>query len=387
VSTQCPECGFDLELGKACRVCGYLPGAAGAKARPSSGEPVRRPLRQRSYVAFIASAVGLLILLGTLIMLDRKSRLDDAATASPVSAAPVVAAPGPATDTALAPAPGVIAPASVAFDVTARTEHPPTTDKGSFVAWMMERTDQKPKYLEAKWDRAQVLLKLRYITHDRLLEAFLRTPREYFCRDPRRAYDNAALPIRYGQTISGPHMVSRMTDWLDPHPAQKVLEIGTGSGYQSALLSEMVNHVYSIEIVEPLALETDGIYKKYEPKYPEYRNIHRKVDDGYYGWPEYAPFDRIIVTCGIDHVPPELLRQLSPEGVMVIPVGPPSGQTILRITKHVSPDGSVSLDREDIYQGKHKEVFVPFTSKTGRHSSGGGTAGSSSAGDGTGGAQ
>ena len=156
-----------------------------------------------------------------------------------------------------------------------------------------------------------------------------------------------------------------MTDYLDPQPGQKVLEIGTGSGYQSAVLSELSNHVYTIEIVDPLARETDAIYRAHEAKYPEFRNIHRKIDDGYYGWPEHAPFDRIIVTCGIDHVPPELLRELAPEGIMVIPVGPPSGQTILRIVKHVDADGTVSLDREDIFQGKRRQIFVPFTSKDG----------------------
>ena len=202
-------------------------------------------------------------------------------------------------------------------------------------------------------------------TRTRILEAVLRAPREFFCRDTRRAYDDAVLPIGYGQTISGPHMVARMTDYLDPLPEHKVLEIGTGSGYQSAVLSELSNHVYTIEIVEPLARETDAIYRAHETRYPEYRNIHRRVDDGYLGWPEHAPFDRIIVTCGIDHVPPELLRELAPEGIMVIPVGPPSGQTILRIVKHVGADGAVSLDREDIFQGKRRQIFVPFTSKQG----------------------
>jgi protein-L-isoaspartate(D-aspartate) O-methyltransferase len=89
------------------------------------------------------------------------------------------------------------------------------------------------------------------------------------------------------------------------------------------------------------------------------------VDDGYYGWEEYAPFDRIIVTCGIDHVPPALIKQLAPGGIMVIPIGPPSGQTILRIIKKVDPDGTVNLEREDIYHGKHKQIFVPFTAHGG----------------------
>jgi protein-L-isoaspartate(D-aspartate) O-methyltransferase len=230
---------------------------------------------------------------------------------------------------------------------------------------MVQHTDQKAKFLKARWDRAQIIQRLGNYTHDRVREAFLLTPREYFARDPRRAYENAVLPIGYGQTISGPHLVSRMTDYLDPQPEQKVLEIGTGSGYQSALLSEISNHVFTIEIVEKLARETDAIYRRLEPRYPEYRNIKRKVDDGYYGWEEYAPFDRIIVTCGIDHVPPALIRQLAPGGIMVIPIGPPSGQTILRIIKKVAADGTVSLEREDIYHGKKKQIFVPFTARGG----------------------
>jgi protein-L-isoaspartate(D-aspartate) O-methyltransferase len=146
-----------------------------------------------------------------------------------------------------------------------------------------------------------------------------------------------------------------------------VLEIGTGSGYQSAFLAELSNFVYTIEIVEPLAKDTDAIYNNRQVSYPQYKNIRRKVDDGYYGWEEHAPFDRIIVTCGIDHIPPPLLKQLAPQGIMVIPVGPPSGQTILAITKKTAPDGVVSLVREDIYAGTSTkgDVFVPFTAKDG----------------------
>jgi protein-L-isoaspartate(D-aspartate) O-methyltransferase len=233
---------------------------------------------------------------------------------------------------------------------------------------MLSHTNQGENYLKARWDRAKIILGAESIKNQRVLEAFLLTPREYFCRDPRRAYESAALPIGYGQTISGPHMVARMTDYLNPEPYHKVLEIGTGSGYQSAVLSELSNHVYTIEIVSALGRETDGIYLKHLDRFPEYANIIRKIDDGYYGWPEYAPFDRIIVTCGIDHIPPELLRQLAPDGIMVIPVGPPSGQTIIRIVKRVTDDGSVTLEREDIFHGRRKEVFVPFTAREGgRH--------------------
>ena len=255
------------------------------------------------------------------------------------------------------------------FDITSRKETAALTDQAAFVSWMLTNTDQKEKYLLAKWERAQVLLRTRNITHERILEAFLRAPREYFARDARRAYENAALPIGYGQTISGPHMVSRMTDYLDPQPDQKVLEIGTGSGIPvRRSVGADQPRLHHRDRRSALANETNAIYEKCKAMYPEYGNIRRKIDDGYNGWPEHAPFDRIIVTCGIDHVPPELLRELAPEGIMVIPVGPPSGQTILRITKHVNGDGSVDLEREDIYQGKHKEIFVPFTSKGGgRH--------------------
>lgn len=246
-----------------------------------------------------------------------------------------------------------------------RLLHPPLSDAESYVSWMRRHTGEAEKYLRARWDRGQAILVLDRIRNQRTLEAFLLTPREEFCRTPARAYENAAMPIGYGQTISGPHMVARMTDALNPEPDQKVLEIGTGSGYQAAVLSELTNEVFTIEIVAPLARETGAIFRRLEGRHPEYRNIRRKVDDGYYGWAEYAPFSRIIVTCGIDHIPPELLGQLAPEGIMVIPVGPPSGQTILRVVKHVADDGTVSLEREDIYHGKRKEIFVPFTAPGG----------------------
>ena len=295
-----------------------------------------------------------------------------AATPEPAASTPPAATHGsavPETATAAETPSGrtslLLADGSEPFDITTRTENPPTTDRASYVSWMLAHSDEKEKFLDQKWALAQSMVAIKSVTHPRVLEAMLRAPREFFCRDPRRAYEDAVLPIGYGQTISGPHMVARMTDYLDPQPDQRVLEIGTGSGYQSSVLAELSNHVYTIEIVEPLARETDAIYRAREAHYPEYRNVHRRVSDGYYGWPEEAPFDRIIVTCGIDHVPPELLHELAPEGIMVIPVGPPSGQTILRIVKHVGADGSVTLDREDIFHGKKRQIFVPFRSGQG----------------------
>ena len=150
----------------------------------------------------------------------------------------------------------------------------------------------------------------------------------------------------------------------------RILEIGTGSGYQSALLSELCDHVYTIEIVAPLYRETDSIYRSLTARYPEYDSILRKNADGYFGWVQYAPFQKIIVTAGIDHIPPPLLRQLAPNGVMVIPVGLPSGQTVLRIVKRPVPGGGFTFERSDIYHGS-KVIFVPFTSTGGvRHSLG-----------------
>jgi protein-L-isoaspartate(D-aspartate) O-methyltransferase len=294
---------------------------------------------------------------------------DAADAASALQAADPAAAADASAPQAAAPAASAEA---LAYDIRLRTTAPPTDSYDAYLAWMLTNTDQSEEYLKSKWERARILqTSSQYpeITEKRVLEAFLRTPREYFCRpyNKPKAYANTAIPIGYGQTISGPHMVSRMTNSMNPQPEHKVLEIGTGSGYQSAILAELTNHVYTIEIVEPLAGETDQIYRDLAPNYPQYQNIRRKADDGYYGWEEHAPFDRIIVTAGIDHIPPPLLQQLAPNGMMVIPIGPPSGQKILRITKRVGPDGTVTLDREDIFAGTGSDhhVFVPFTKKGG----------------------
>ncbi len=246
----------------------------------------------------------------------------------------------------------------------------PTNSKKDYIAWMLAHTDETRDFLEKKWNRAQSIIGIKDIYGEGPLRAFLYTPREYFARDfnIKKAYDNTAIPIGYGQTISGPHMVSHMTSAIAPGRTDRILEIGTGSGYQSAVLSELSDHVYTIEIVTPLYKETDGIYRKLSKRYPEYASITRKNADGYNGWLEYAPFQKIVVTAGIDHIPPPLLRQLAPNGIMVIPVGPPSGQTVLRIVKRPAPGGGFTFERSDLYRGR-KVVFVPFTSQGGaRHS-------------------
>lgn len=152
----------------------------------------------------------------------------------------------------------------------------------------------------------------------RVLEAMARVPRHAFVPEAQRphAYENRPLPIGYGQTISQPYIVALMTDLARPGKTHKVLEIGTGSGYQAAVLAELVAQVYSIEIVEPLATQAAERLRTLG-----YTNIHTRVGDGYYGWPQAGPFDSIVVTAAAPAVPPPLLRQLKPGGRMVIPVG------------------------------------------------------------------
>ncbi|HOI96801.1 MAG TPA: hypothetical protein PK250_19020 [Syntrophobacter fumaroxidans] len=245
---------------------------------------------------------------------------------------------------------------------------PPLDSLQKFVSYMKEKRGEEEKYLKQRFERGVAMIHNKDLKTEREVKAYLLTPREFFCRkwNLGRAYDHAFLDIHYGVTISGPHLVGRMTSALDLKPGEKVLEIGTGSGYQAAMLAYLTDRVYTVEIIEPLAQETDQLYTGLVAAgYPEYAGIMRKADDGYYGWEEHAPFDKIIVTCGIDHIPPPLLKQLKTGGVMVIPVGPPGAQVVLKVTKNRDADGNIAIVREDIYQGRKKEAFVPFTKKGG----------------------
>ena len=152
-----------------------------------------------------------------------------------------------------------------------------------------------------------------------------------------------------------------MTNSISVSFGDKVLEIGTGSGYQSAYLSNLTDKVWSIEIIKPLAQRTWALYDSLIARgYSEYKSIRTRHADGYYGWEEDAPFDKIIVTCGIDHIPPALLQQLRHGGMMVIPVGPPDAQHLLKVVARQAPDGAMSVIRSDIYNGRSVS-FVPFT--------------------------
>jgi protein-L-isoaspartate(D-aspartate) O-methyltransferase len=170
----------------------------------------------------------------------------------------------------------------------------------------------------------------RDLTNRAVLEVMGKVPRHEFVPNDLRgeAYADHPLPIGYGQTISQPYIVAFMTEQLDPKPGDRVLEIGTGSGYQAAVLAALTKDVYTIEIVEPLArrAQTDlsrlGI-----------TNVHVRAGDGYKGWPEAAPFDSIIVTCAPEEVPKPLVTQLKEGGRMIIPVGPLYAQNLYLLRK------------------------------------------------------
>jgi len=171
----------------------------------------------------------------------------------------------------------------------------------------------------------------RDITDRRVLEVMGKVPRHLFVSPAyeNQAYEDHPLPIDEGQTISQPYIVALMTQWLDVRPGQKVLEIGTGSGYQAAVLAHLTDHVYSVEIRENLAKKAAQTLRALG-----YENVHVRWGDGYFGWPEEAPFDAIIVTCAVNHIPPPLLEQLREGGRLIIPLGSTLYfQTLTLITK------------------------------------------------------
>lgn len=189
------------------------------------------------------------------------------------------------------------------------------------------------------------------ITNARVLAAMRETPRHEFVPLELRpkAYFDMGLPIGSQQTISSPLIVSQMTQALDPQATDKVLEIGTGSGYQAAVLSPLVKDVYSIEIVEPLGNKAKATLNRLG-----YKNVHTKIGDGYLGWPEHAPFQKIIVTCSPENVPQPLIDQLSDGGLMAIPVGERYSQTLYLFTKRGD-----KLEKEALLP----TLFVPMTGK------------------------
>jgi protein-L-isoaspartate(D-aspartate) O-methyltransferase len=252
-------------------------------------------------------------------------------------------------------------PAPLAPDVS-----PPTASREAFVAWMQKNRGEDAGYLGQRYDRFLQLIAHQDVWDEADKRAYLLTPREEFvtAENLSRAYEWHHLNIGFGVTITGPHTVARMTNTLNIKRGDKVLEIGTGSGYQSAYLSNLTDRLWSIEIIPALAKRTRALYDSLIGRgYSEYRAINTKNADGYYGWEEAAPFDKVIVTCGIDHIPPPLLQQMSPSGIMVIPVGPPGAQHVIKAVKQRGADGTMSVTRSDIYGG----AIIPFVPFTGGH--------------------
>lgn len=187
-----------------------------------------------------------------------------------------------------------------------------------------------------------------------VLEALRRVPRHKFvpAELQNRAYDNTPLAIGYGQTISQPIIVAHMTELLEIDPGDKILEIGTGSGYQSAVLAELTKNVFTIEIVPELSNQAAATLMRLG-----YNSIKTKIGDGYEGWEEYAPFDGIIVTCAPEDIPQALVNQLNPGGVIVIPVGEKNNtQTLIVVRKAIN--GSIFTEKQFPVR------FVPMTGKS-----------------------
>ena len=221
----------------------------------------------------------------------------------------------------------------------------------------LDRSDSNPKssssedvgYVKARNRMVKTQLADRDIVNQRVLDCMRRVPRHQFVPINQQpfAYGDSPLPIGKRQTISQPYIVALMTQLVDPQPHHKALDIGTGSGYQAAVLAELVESVHSIEIVESLANEARDRLKKME-----YNNITVRHGDGYNGWESEAPFDIIIVAAAPDHVPKALVNQLAPGGKLVIPVGN-HYQTLKVIEK--KPDGS--FEQKDVIP----VAFVPMT--------------------------
>jgi len=197
------------------------------------------------------------------------------------------------------------------------------TSCGQEAAPVVDLTSERQRMVQEQ-------LMSRGVHDERVLAAIAKVPREEFVPADERAaaYTDHPLPIGYDQTISQPYIVAFMTEQLHPKPSDRVLEIGTGSGYQAAILAELVAEVYTIELVEPLARNAEATLARLG-----YKNLHVKVGDGYKGWPENAPFDAIIVTCAPDRVPRPLTDQLKDGGRMIIPVGNRFAQELYLLEK------------------------------------------------------
>ncbi len=211
------------------------------------------------------------------------------------------------------------------------------------------KPSESDPWFRPRLDMVEQQIRRRGIQDERVLDAMERIPRHLFVPQALQseAYDDGPLPIGYGQTISQPYIVALMTELVRPQPDDRALEIGTGCGYQTAVLSELVHAVYSIEIIESLANLARSRLKQFG-----HNNVEVRLGDGYQGWEEHAPFQIIIVAAAPNHVPQSLLDQIAPGGRMVIPVGRSSQELVLFEKVH---DGS--LQRTNITG----VAFVPMT--------------------------
>ena len=206
------------------------------------------------------------------------------------------------------------------------------------------------RYEEVREKMVKVQIEARDIVDKRVLAAMRKVPRHLFVppEERSRAYEDHPLPIGFGQTISQPYIVALMTELLNLKKGAQVLEVGTGSGYQAAILSEIVEEVYTVEIIPQLASRAEKTLRELS-----YRNVHVAQLDGYNGWKEHAPFDAIIVTAAAEFVPPPLIKQLKVGGLMCIPVGPPFSVQNLFLVKKKS-------EKEIETQVITQVVFVPL---------------------------
>lgn len=188
--------------------------------------------------------------------------------------------------------------------------------------------------------KAQLIMQLRSqsILDVAVLSALEKVPREIFVPKPlhKHAYENASLPIQGGQTISQPYVVARMTEALALKASDRVLEIGTGSGYQTAILAHLARRIYSVERIRPLQVDAENKLRSLKLS-----NILYRHADGYLGWPEAAPFEKIIITCQIPELPFPLIDQLKENGKLVAPIGAPGEENLVVVTKH---HGSIKQD-------------------------------------------
>lgn len=192
------------------------------------------------------------------------------------------------------------------------------TEKKEKITEDIEDTEEEDPFKKARENMVEYDLKGRDITNEKVLKAMEKVPRHEFVPEgiKNQAYADNPLPIGYGQTISQPYVVALMTQSLNLRPKEKVLEIGTGSGYQAAILAELAKEVYTIEIIPELAQRANKTLFNLG-----YKNIKVKEADGYFGWEEFAPFDAIMITAAVDHIPPPLIQQLNEGGKLILPLG------------------------------------------------------------------